>query len=76
MPALFGMFPFLKKLFADSGYQGPKFANALIAAEGFQKTRRISIEKRSRSCGFNPAHAQIPPEASGRTLEEFRKLST
>jgi transposase len=26
---LFGMFPFLKKLFADSGYQGPKFAKAL-----------------------------------------------
>jgi transposase len=26
---LFGMFPFLKTLFADSGYQGPKFAKAL-----------------------------------------------
>ena len=24
-----GMFPFLKTLFADSGYQGPKFAKAL-----------------------------------------------
>ena len=29
MATLFGMFPFLKTLFADSGYQGPKFANAL-----------------------------------------------
>src|ERR1039458_3328615 len=29
MATLFGMFPFLKKVFADSGYQGPKFANAL-----------------------------------------------
>ncbi len=29
MATLFGMFPFLKKLFADSGYQGPKFAKAL-----------------------------------------------
>ena len=29
MATLFGMFPFLKKLFADGGYQGPKFANAL-----------------------------------------------
>jgi len=26
MATLFGMFPFLKTLFADSGYQGPKFA--------------------------------------------------
>ena len=29
MATLFGMFPFLKKLFADSAYQGPKFAKAL-----------------------------------------------
>jgi transposase len=29
MSTLFGLFPFLKKLFADSGYQGPKFAKAL-----------------------------------------------
>ena len=26
---LFGMFPFLKKLFADSGYQGPEFQKGL-----------------------------------------------
>ena len=29
MATLFGMSPFLKTLFADSGYQGPKFAKAL-----------------------------------------------
>jgi transposase len=29
MATLFGMFPFLQKLFADGGYQGPQFANAL-----------------------------------------------
>jgi len=29
MASLFGMFPLLKTLFADSGYQGPKFAKAL-----------------------------------------------
>ena len=29
MTTLFGVFPFLKTLFADSGYQGPKFAKAL-----------------------------------------------
>ncbi len=29
MATLFGVFPFLQKLFADGGYQGPQFANAL-----------------------------------------------
>jgi transposase len=29
MATLFGLFPFLQKLFADGGYQGPQFANAL-----------------------------------------------
>ena len=29
MATLFGAFPFLLKLYADGGYQGPKFANAL-----------------------------------------------
>ena len=29
MATLFGMYPFLKTLFADGGYQGPHFAKAL-----------------------------------------------
>ena len=29
MATLFGMFPFLKTLFADGGYQGPQFKTAL-----------------------------------------------
>ena len=29
LSTLFGLFPFLKKLFADGGYQGPKFEQAL-----------------------------------------------
>ena len=29
---LFGMFPFLKTLFADGGYQGPQFARAVAKA--------------------------------------------
>jgi transposase len=29
MATLFEMFPFLNKLLADGGYQGPRFANAL-----------------------------------------------
>jgi hypothetical protein len=30
LSTLFGMFPFLQKLFADGGYQGPQFANAVL----------------------------------------------
>ena len=29
LATLFGMYPFLKKLFADGGYQGPEFQTAL-----------------------------------------------
>ena len=29
LASLFGMYPFLKKLFADAGYQGPQFERAL-----------------------------------------------
>jgi transposase len=29
LSTLFGMYPFLKKLFADGGYQGPQFQKAL-----------------------------------------------
>jgi len=29
MASLFGAYPFLRRLFADSGYQGPQFADAL-----------------------------------------------
>jgi transposase len=29
MSSLFGLFPFLLKLYADSGYQGPKFSQEL-----------------------------------------------
>lgn len=32
MGALFGLYPFLLKLYADSGYQGPKFKDGLAAA--------------------------------------------
>ena len=44
MATLLGMFPFLKKLFVDSGYKGPKFANALAKV---LPHREIEIVKRS-----------------------------
>ena len=32
LSTLFGMYPFLQKLFADGGYQGPVFQKALAKA--------------------------------------------
>jgi transposase len=39
MGTLFGLFPFLLKLYADSGYQGPKFQQGLRRA-----CRQIKVE--------------------------------
>ena len=44
LSTLFGMFPFLKKLFADSAYQGPVFHTALASILPNLKTE---IVKRS-----------------------------
>jgi transposase len=44
MASLFGMFPFLLKLYADSGYQGPKFQHGLS-----QVCQQVSVEIVKRS---------------------------
>ncbi len=44
MSALFGLFPFLLKLYADSGYQGPKFRQGLRRV-----CRQINVEIVKRS---------------------------
>lgn len=49
MGTLFGLYPFLLKLYADSGYQGPKFR------EGLDRVRRavdVEIVKRSDAGRF------------------------
>jgi len=47
---LFGKFPFLKILFADSAYQGPKFATGLAQV---RPNLNVDIVKRSdRAEGF------------------------
>ena len=44
MSTMFGLFPFLLKLYADSGYQGPKFR------QGLQRVcRQINVEIVKRS---------------------------
>jgi len=44
MASLFGLFPFLLKLYADSGYQGPKFQHGL---GGVCQQVNVEIVKRS-----------------------------
>jgi transposase len=44
MASLFGLFPFLLKLYADSGYQGPKFQLGLR-----EVCREVSVEIVKRS---------------------------
>ena len=50
MATLFGMFPFLQKLFADGGYQGPEFSTALAKV---RPHLNVEIVKRpDRAKGF------------------------
>ena len=44
MATMFGMYPFLLKLYADSGYQGPQFQDGLR-----EVTSRINVEIVKRS---------------------------
>jgi transposase len=44
MATLFGLFPFLSKLYADAGYQGPKFQNAVKRV-----IRQVNVEIVKRS---------------------------
>ena len=44
MATLFGMYPFLMKLYADGGYQGPIFQNALK-----EVCRQVEVEIVKRS---------------------------
>jgi hypothetical protein len=41
MATLFGMFPFLQKLFADGGYQGPEFSTALAKVRPHPRKSRV-----------------------------------
>ncbi len=44
MATLFGLYPFLLKLYADGGYQGPQFQGALLDV-----TRQVDVEIVKRS---------------------------
>jgi transposase len=73
MSSLFGLFPFLTKLFADGGYQGPVFQAALA-----QVTPHIQIEivKRSDTVkGFEVLPRRWVVERTFAWLNRCRRLA-
>ena len=49
MDSLFGLFPFLIKLYADSGYQGPKLQN--LMKRSVSRQRRI-VKRSDKNTDF------------------------
>ena len=52
MATLFGLYPFLLKLYADGGYQGPEFRKALagIVARSMWKSSNVRMRSRASWC--------------------------
>ena len=70
---LFGMFPFLEKLFADGGYQGPKFEKAAAVLRWHMK---VEIVKRSdQAKGFELVPKRWVVERSFAWLNRCRRLA-
>ena len=54
MATLFGLYPFLLKLYADSGYQGPLFQKAMKAIMVRWKWKSSSVRIRSKGSSCCP----------------------
>ena len=73
LATLFGLFPFLKKLFADSAYQGPVFHSALAS---ILPNLRTEIVKRSDTAkGFVTLPRRWIVERSFGWLNRCRRLA-
>ncbi len=73
MATLFGMYPFLLKLYADGGYQGPIFRDALKQVCGQVE---IEIVKRSDAAkGFNILPKRWIVERTIAWLNRCRRLA-
>jgi len=73
LATLFGLFPFLKTLFADAGYQGPKFRNELA-----KLLPRLAVEivKRSdKAEGFEVLPRRWVVERTFAWLNRCRRLA-
>jgi transposase len=73
LSTLFGMFPFLHKLFADGGYQGPQFANAAVK---ILPSLEVEIVKRSDAAtGFKIIPKRWIVERTIAWLNRCRRLA-
>ena len=73
LSTLFGMYPFLTKLFADGGYQGAKFGRAVAAV---LPNLSIEIVKRSdRAQGFEVLPKRWVVERTLGWLNRCRRLA-
>jgi transposase len=73
LSTLFGMYPFLRKLFADGGYQGPRFQKALAKV---LPQIKVEIVKRSDTAkGFEVIPRRWVVERTFAWLGRCRRLA-
>lgn len=73
LSTLFGMFPFLEKLFADGGYQGPQFQKALAKVMPQLKTE--IIKRSDKAKGFEVLPRRWVVERTFAWLNRCRRLA-
>ena len=73
LATLFGRFPFLEKLFADSAYQGPIFANALAKVLPCLETE--IVKRPDTAVGFKIIPERWIVERTIAWLNRWRRLA-
>ncbi len=73
LSTLFGMFPFMEKLFADGGYQGAKFRQAL--AKVLPQLKTEIIKRSDKAKGFEVLPRRWVVERTFAWLGRCRRLT-